>query len=40
MSRFKIYYPVDRGFEREIKKRIEYFDKMRQEKQRKMKEEK
>ena len=34
MRRQKLYYPVDRGFEREIKKRIEYFDKLRIEKQR------
>ena len=33
MSRVKIYFPVDRGFEREIKKRVEYFDKLRAEKQ-------
>ena len=33
MSRVKIYFPVDRGFEREIKKRVEYFDKLRKEKQ-------
>ena len=32
MSRQKFYHPVDRGFEREIKKRIEYFDKLRKEK--------
>jgi len=37
MSRFKLYYPVDRGFEREIKKRIDYFDKLRREKQAQMK---
>ena len=40
MSRRKFYYPVDRGFEREIKKRIEYFDKLRKEKQAEMKREK
>jgi replication-associated recombination protein RarA len=40
MSRRKFYYPVDRGFEREIKKRIEYFDKLRAEKQKQMKKEK
>lgn len=34
MRRVKLYYPVDRGYEREIKKRIEYFDKLRAEKQR------
>ena len=33
MKRTKIYEPVERGFEREIKKRIEYFDQLRQEKQ-------
>ena len=38
MSRMKYYFPVDRGFEREIKKRIDYFDKLRSEKQSKMKE--
>lgn len=37
ISRTKLYYPVDRGFEREIKKRIEYFDKLRAEKQAKKK---
>lgn len=37
MSRMRFYQPVDRGFEREIKKRIEYFDKLRAEKQEKMK---
>lgn len=36
MSRMRFYQPVDRGFEREIKKRIEYFDKLRAEKQAKM----
>ena len=39
MARRKFYYPVDRGFEREIKKRIEYFDKLRAEKQKQMKKE-
>ena len=34
MGRRRFYNPVDRGFEREIKKRIEYFDKLRAEKQR------
>lgn len=38
MIRSKYYNPVDRGFEREIKKRIEYFDRLRKEKQAKMKE--
>lgn len=37
MHRQKFYYPVERGFEREIKKRIEYFDNLRREKQAKMK---
>lgn len=36
MSRMRFYKPVDRGFEREIKKRMEYFDKLRQEKQAKL----
>lgn len=40
MARLKLYYPVERGFEREIKKRIEYFDKLRAEKQAKTKKEK
>lgn len=39
MHRQKFYYPVERGFEREIKKRIEYFDNLRREKQAKMKKE-
>lgn len=33
ISRVKLYYPVERGFEREIKKRVEYFDKLRAAKQ-------
>ncbi len=33
MGRRRFYNPVDRGFEREIKKRIDYFDKLRKEKQ-------
>lgn len=33
MGRRRFYSPVDRGFEREIKKRIDYFDKLRKEKQ-------
>ncbi len=33
IKRTKLYYPVERGFEREIKKRIEYFDNLRKEKQ-------
>lgn len=37
MKRQKFYYPVERGFEREIKKRIEYFNNLRREKQAKMK---
>ena len=40
MRREKIYYPVDRGFEREIKKRIDYFDNLRIEKNKKKKEKK
>ncbi len=35
ISRVKLYHPVDRGFEREVKKRIDYFDNLRNEKQRK-----
>lgn len=34
VKRTKLYHPVDRGFEREVKKRIDYFDKLRIEKQR------
>ena len=33
MKRVKLYNPVERGFEREIKKRIDYFDNLRREKQ-------
>lgn len=33
MKRPKLYEPVDRGFEREVKKRIEYFDNLRHKKQ-------
>lgn len=40
MSRMKFYSPADRGFEREIKKRIDFFDNLRKEKQAKMKKEK
>jgi len=32
MQRQRFYDPVERGFEREIKKRIEYWDKLREEK--------
>ena len=32
MKRVKLYSPVERGFEREIKKRIEYFDNLRKQK--------
>lgn len=32
MKRVKLYNPVERGFEREIKKRIEYFDNLRKQK--------
>ncbi|MBP5352617.1 MAG: replication-associated recombination protein A [Alphaproteobacteria bacterium] len=39
MARRKFYFPVERGFEREIKKRIDYFDKLRKEKQAEMKRE-
>ena len=34
IKRTKLYVPVERGFEREIKKRIDYFDKLRKEKNR------
>ena len=34
IARAKLYYPVDRGFEREIKKRVDYFERLRAEKQR------
>jgi len=37
MGRRRFYNPVDRGFEREIRKRIDYFDKLRVEKQRERK---
>lgn len=37
VKRQKLYYPVDRGFEREIKKRVEYFEKLRSEKQKRSK---
>ena len=37
INRIKLYYPVERGFEREIKKRIDYFDNLRREKQQKQK---
>lgn len=33
VKRTKLYFPVDRGFEREVKKRIEYFDRLRAERQ-------
>ena len=33
IARVKLYHPVDRGFEREIKKRVDYFDRLRAEKQ-------
>lgn len=32
VKRQKLYFPVERGFEREVKKRVEYFDKLRYEK--------
>lgn len=35
VKRVKLYHPEDRGFEREIKKRVEYFDKLRLEKNKK-----
>ena len=31
MGRQKYYFPVERGFEREIKKRLEYWDKLREQ---------
>lgn len=37
INRVKLYCPVERGFEREIKKRIDYFDNLRREKQQKQK---
>lgn len=40
MGRRRFYNPVDRGFEREIKKRIDYFDKLRIEKQKARKQQK
>lgn len=39
MKRVKLYHPVERGFEREVKKRIEYFDKLRHEKNKQKSEE-
>jgi len=30
MARATLYEPVERGFEREIRKRLEYWDKLRQ----------
>lgn len=35
VKRVKLYHPVERGFEREIKKRVDYFDNLRREKQKK-----
>ncbi len=32
VRREKLYHPVDRGFEREVKKRIEYFEELRKKK--------
>jgi len=32
MKREKFYYPIERGFEREIKKRLEYWDNLRNQK--------
>ena len=34
MQRPRFYHPVERGFEREVKKRIEYWDKLREQRQR------
>ena len=39
MGRKTFYQPVERGFEREIQRRLDYWNKLRREKQRKMKEE-
>lgn len=39
IQRQKLYEPVERGFEREIKKRIEYFDNLRREKNKNKKKE-
>ena len=33
MERQKFYRPVERGFEREISKRLEYWDKLRKQRQ-------
>jgi len=33
MARRRFYQPVDRGFEREIRKRLDYWDKLRQQRQ-------
>ena len=35
MGRQKYYVPVERGFEREIQKRLEYWDKLRRERTKK-----
>ena len=37
MPRTKLYNPPDRGFEREIRKRLDYWDRLRKEKQAQMK---
>ena len=37
MPRTKLYNPPDRGFEREIRKRLDYWDRLRREKQAQMK---
>jgi putative ATPase len=34
MKRPEFYAPVERGFERDLKKRVEYFAKLRRERQR------
>ena len=39
MGRKTFYQPVERGFEREIQRRLDYWNRLRREKQRKMKEE-
>ena len=39
IGRVKLYHPVERGFEREVKKRVDYFDNLRIEKQKQKKKE-
>jgi putative ATPase len=33
MARKRFYEPVERGFERELRKRLDYWDKLRRERQ-------